>query len=502
LNCLDGISRTVMSSQRPDEETLFDQALQIADIAQRTRYLDEACDGDPVLRERIQSLIDAHEDSEGFFRESEDLLNRSEERGRLKEIADEALIGDADFVEEPVGVKIGRYNLIKRIGDGGCGVVYLAEQEQPVRRMVAVKIVRIGMESQHVVERFKAERQALAMMDHPHIARVYDAGETKGGSPYFVMEHVRGTKITEYCEDNRMSIVGRLKLFVQICHAIQHAHQKGIIHGDIKPSNIMVCQQDGIVIPKVIDFGIARATESRLLEKMPFSEKEQLVGTPAYMSPEQMEMNGFDVDTRSDIYSLGILLYELLIGCTPIEGKRFMELTPHAMRELLKNAISLKPSDRLRELKTSQVSKLAHDRGLTPSELIHLLQNDLDWVVMKALKKDRSLRYETSNALAMDVQRFLDNEVVSARPPSWHYGMFKFIRRNRVVFIASNMVAITLVAGLGVSTWLLFKERAARQRAVAAEQQQMRLREEAENREHMTQAAWLISRSKMAEATN
>ena len=262
----------------------------------------------------------------------------------------------------------------------------------------------------------------------------------------------------------------------------------------------MVCQQDGIPIPKVIDFGVARATESRLLDKTPFTQEDQLVGTPAYMSPEQMDMNGFDVDTRSDIYSLGVLLYELLTGRTPLDGRRLMDLSPQEMRALLKNALFLKPSERLLELKSSQVAKLAQDRELTPSELIHMLHDDLDWVVMKSLQKDRSLRYETANALAMDVQRFMDNEVVMARAPSWRYGMLKFIRRNSVVFVASTMVAISLVAGMGVSTWLLFKERAARQRAVAAEQQQMRLREEAESRERVTQAAWMISQGKLADA--
>ena len=489
-----------MSKQRPDEETLFDQALQIENVAQRSSYLDDACDGDPLLRERLETLLIAHHQSDPFFSEGEALLENSEERIRLREMADEALISDGEFVEEPVGVRIGRYNLIKRIGDGGCGVVYLAEQEQPVRRMVAMKIVRIGMESDHVIERFKAERQALAMMDHPNIARVFDAGDTKSGSPYFVMEHVKGVRITEYCETERLSIRKRLELFVLVCHAIQHAHQKGIIHGDIKPSNIMVCQQDGVAIPKVIDFGIARATESRLLEREPFSEQDQLVGTPAYMSPEQMEMNGFDVDTRSDIYSLGILLYELLIGHTPLDGKRLMVLNAHEMRELLKKAISLKPSERLSELKSSEVSKLSKDRDLTPSELVYMLRNDLDWVVMKALQKDRTLRYETANALALDVQRFLGNEVVNARSPSWRYGMFKFIRRNRVVFVASIMVAASLVGGMGASTWLLFKERAARHRAVAAEQQQMRLRENAEIKERVTQAAWMVSLGKLQTA--
>ncbi len=485
-----------MSSHSTDEATLFDQALQIEDAAMRSRYLDEACDGDTQLRERLERLLLSHEQANSFFTEGERLLADSEERNRLREIADEALTGNGEFVEEPVGVRIGHYNLIKRIGDGGCGVVYLAEQEQPVRRMVAMKIVRIGMESRQVIERFKAERQALAMMDHPHIARVFDAGETQSGSPYFVMEHVKGVKITEYCESNRLSIHDRLQLFIQICHAIQHAHQKGIIHGDIKPSNIMVCQQDGVAIPKVIDFGIARATESRLFDRDAFSKEDQLMGTPAYMSPEQMEMNGFDVDTRSDIYSLGVLLYQLLAGRTPLDGRRMMDLSAAQMRELLKNAISIKPSSCLLELKSSQVARLARDRELSASELLHLLRNDLDWVVMKALQKDRSLRYETANALAMDVQRVLDNQVVLARPMSWHYGMRKFIRRNRVVFVASLMVAASLVAGMGVSTWLLFKERAARHRAVAAEQQQMRLRQEAEVRQRVTEAAWLISQGR------
>lgn len=489
-----------MTAGNIDEEVFFDMARQMTDPVKRTEYLERSCGGDATLINRIESLIASSEEAERFFSEGSGVVNNSEEFKRLSEIADGSLAGDGEFLEEKVGVKIGHYNLIKRIGDGGCGVVYLAEQEEPVRRMVAMKIVRVGMESEHIIARFKAERQALAMMDHPNIARVFDAGETNSGSPYFVMEHVRGTRITEYCDRNHLSIRQRMDLFVQICHAIQHAHQKGIIHGDIKPSNIMVCEQDGVAIPKVIDFGIARVTESRLTDKNPFNKKEHLMGTPAYMSPEQMEMNGFDVDTRSDIYSLGVLLYELLISLTPFDGKRMMQLSPREMRELLQLTVPLLPSSRIMELKSLEISELALLRNTTPAKLIYFLKYDLDFVVRKALEKDRNLRYETSNAMAMDVQRFLNNEVVLSHPHSWSYNMGKFIRRNKGAFLAGSLIMLTLVSGMGLSTWLFLREREAKQRAVAAEQQQMHLREEAEVREKITQAAWMVSQERFTEA--
>jgi len=369
-----------------------------------------------------------------------------------------------------------------------------------VCREVALKIIKLGMETRSVIARFEAERQALAMMDHPNIAKVFDAGATDRGPPYFVMELVRGVKITEYCDRNQVGIGARLELLIQVCHAIQHAHQKGIIHGDIKPSNIMVTLHDGLPLPKVIDFGIARATEARLSDKLLFTAYAQLIGTPAYMSPEQADMNDQGIDTRSDIYSLGVLLYELLTGRTPFEAKELLESGIDEMRRTLREREPPRPSARVTALRRDERGLTALQRRTEPGKLASLLHGDLDWIVMKALEKDRGRRYETANGLAMDLQRHLDHEPVMAGPPSRLYRFRKLVRRNRVVFAAGGAVAAALVLGLGTSTWLLLREREARQRAVAAEQQQARLRHEAEIRERITQTALLVSQEKLDEA--
>jgi hypothetical protein len=405
-------------------------------------------------------------------------------------------------IEEPIGTRIGRYKLLERIGEGGCGVVYMAEQEEPVRRRVALKIIKLGMETKSVIARFEAERQALALMDHPNIARVFDAGATERGSPYFVMELVRGVRITEYCDQNRLNIRQRLDLFVQICHAIQHAHQKGVIHRDIKPSNIMIALQDGLPVPKVIDFGIAKATEARLADRPLLTADAQLIGTPAYMSPEQAEMSGLDIDTRSDIYSLGVLIYELLTGKTPFDAKELLKSGLDEMRRTLREREPPRPSVRLSALQRPDLAKTAESRQVEPARLMSLLHGDLDWIVMKTLEKDRTRRYETANGLALDIQRYLSNEPIMARPPSRLYRLGKLVRRNRVVFAAAGAVAIALVAGMGTSTWLFLKERDARHRAVAAEQQESRLRHEAEVRERITQAALLVSQERYDSADN
>lgn len=481
-------------SQR--EEDLFDAARRIADLAARAAFLNGACDGDPALRRRIEALLKAETEAEEFFAEGRSVVS-SPGPGMVFPAGSAG--GDSPG-EEAIGTRIGRYKLLEKIGEGGCGVVYMAEQEEPVRRRVALKIIKLGMETKSVIARFEAERQALAMMDHPNIARVFDAGATDRGPPYFVMELVRGVKITKYCDENRLDTRQRLDLFVQICHAIQHAHQKGIIHGDIKPSNIMVALHDGVPVPKVIDFGISKATEARLTDKLLFTAYAQLIGTPAYMSPEQAEMGGVDIDTRSDIYSLGVLLYELLTGRTPFDSKELLAAGLDAMRKTLREREPARPSARLKTLERAELTQAAEWRRTEPSRLVSLLQGDLDWIVMKALEKDRARRYETANGVAMDVQRHLSNEPVIARPPSWGYRFHKLVRRNRVVFIAGAAVALALVAGMGTSTWLFLKEREARHRAVAAEQQQVRLRHEAELREKITQAALLVSQERFEEA--
>jgi eukaryotic-like serine/threonine-protein kinase len=381
---------------------------------------------------------------------------------------------------EKPGDRIGRYKLLQQIGEGGCGAVYLAEQDQPVRRRVALKVIKLGMDTKQVIARFEAERQALALMDHPNIAKVLDAGATDTGRPYFVMELVRGIRITDYCDQNNLSTAERLDLFVQVCKAIQHAHQKGIIHRDIKPSNILVTLHDGAPVPKVIDFGIAKATDQRLTDKTLFTAFEQFMGTPAYMSPEQAEMSGLDIDTRSDIYALGVLLYELLTGKTPFDPKALLAGGLDQLRRTIREKEPERPSTRLSTMLAVDLRNVAKHRRAEPPKLIHLVRGDLDWIVMKALEKDRTRRYETANGLAMDVQRYLHNEPVVARPPSKLYRFQKLVRRNKAAFVGAGAVTAALVIGLGLSTWLFIEEKDARRRAVAAEQTQSRLREQAE----------------------
>ncbi|HWA25058.1 MAG TPA: serine/threonine-protein kinase [Lacunisphaera sp.] len=491
-----------MNSTAQREEDLFDEARRLRDSAARREFLARACAGDDAMRTRIEGLLEAELEAELFFTESRPalslpLVTLTATRGGTTSLGAPSTTVPG---EEPVGTRIGRYKLLEKIGEGGWGVVYLAGQEEPVQRRVALKIIKLGMETRSVIARFEAERQALAMMDHPNIARVYDAGATDRGPPYFVMELVRGVKITTYCDQHRLGLRARLDLFIQVCHAIQHAHQKGIIHGDIKPSNIMVAQQDGVAVPKVIDFGISKATEARLTDRLLFTSYAQLIGTPAYMSPEQADINGLDTDTRSDIYSLGVLLYELLTGTTPFDAKQLLESGLDEMRRTLREKEPARPSTRLTTLEGAELARTAGERQVEPHRLCAELHGDLDWIVMKALEKDRGRRYETANGLALDIQRHLNNEPVMARPPSRLYRFRKLVRRNRGVFAAGGAVAAALVIGLGTSTWLFLKEREAHQRAVAAEQQQVRLRHEAEGREKTSQAALLVSQERFEEA--
>ena len=493
-----------MKTATQREEELFDTARKVASPAERQALLDQACGGDPALRTRVEGLLAAEAEAERFFTEGASALNLPTDS--LPFPAGTRAGGGAPRTalptEEPIGTRIGRYKLLERIGEGGCGVVYMAEQEEPVRRRVALKIIKLGMETKSVIARFEAERQALALMDHPNIARVFDAGATERGSPYFVMELVRGVRITEFCDQHRLSVRQRLDLFTQTCHAIQHAHQKGVIHRDIKPSNIMIATQDGVPVPKVIDFGIAKATEARLADRPLVTADAQLIGTPAFMSPEQAAMSGLDIDTRSDIYSLGVLLYELLTGKTPFDAKELLNSGLDEMRRTLREKEPPRPSARLSALPRSEFSKVAECRQADPARLIWMLRGDLDWIVMRALEKDRRRRYETANGLAMDILRYLSNEPVMARPPSRLYRFRKLVRRNRVVFAAGGAVAVALVVGLGVSTWLFIKEREARHRAVAAEQQESRLRRDAEIREKITQAALFVSQERFDSADN
>jgi hypothetical protein len=379
-------------------------------------------------------------------------------------------------ITEKAGDRIGRYKLLERIGEGGCGVVYVAEQTEPVRRRVAIKVIKLGMDTKQVIARFEAERQALAMMDHPNIAKVLDAGATETSRPFFVMELVRGVPITEYCDQNNLSTHERIDLFIKVCQAIQHAHQKGIIHRDIKPSNILVTLHDGVPVPKVIDFGIAKATEGRLTDNTVYTQLHQFIGTPAYMSPEQAEMSGLDIDTRSDIYSLGVLLYELLAGRTPFDANELISQGIDAMRKTIREKEPVRPSTRFAALQGEELTTTARRRSTDTSKLAHQLRGDLDWIVMKCLEKDRTRRYETANGLAADLKRHLNNETVVARPASAAYRFQKSFRRNKLAYTAGATVVLAILVGLALATAGFIRADVERQRAIAAlaEAQQQR----------------------------
>jgi serine/threonine protein kinase/WD40 repeat protein len=419
------------------EEEIFETARKLTDTTQRIEYLESACADVPQLRDRMEKLLIADAQADMFFTVGAEAL-------------DQPVFPLA--VTEVPGDRIGRYKLLQKIGEGGCGLIYMAEQEKPVRRRVALKIIKLGMDTRNVVARFEAERQALAMMDHPNIAAVYDGGETGTGRPYFVMELVRGTTITQYCDENHLTAGQRLELFVQISHAVQHAHQKGVIHRDLKPSNILVTINDGIPVPKVIDFGIAKAIEGRLTDQTLFTVFEQFLGTPAYMSPEQAVMTSVDVDTRSDIYSLGVLLYELLTGKTPFESKMLLAAGLDQMRRTILEKEPLTPSNRLQALPEQEITTAARNRRSDGVKLLHTLRGDLDWIVMKCLEKDRARRYQTANDLALDLERYLRNEPVLARPPTNSYRLRKLIHRNKLAFAAGAGVAAALIVGTFVST--------------------------------------------------
>jgi serine/threonine protein kinase len=415
------------------EEKIFYQALE-KPADERDAFVKDACGPDVQLYRRVESLLKANDIKDDFLESP---------------VLDCQITLDSDPNAEAPGSVIGRYKLLEQIGEGGMAVVYMAEQQAPVRRKVALKIIKLGMDTRQVIARFEAERQALAMMDHPNIAKVFDAGATETGRPYFAMELVRGVSITEYCDQNKLSTRERLGLFVQVCHAVQHAHQKGIIHRDIKPTNVMVTLHDSVPVPKVIDFGIAKATNSRLTEKTVFTRYAQMIGTPAYMSPEQAEMSGLDVDTRTDIYSLGVLLYELMTGTTPFASETLQEAGYAEMQRIIRETEPLKPSTRLRMLGETLVD-VAELRKVSPDGLRKLVRGDLDCIVLKTLEKDRGHRYETAHSLAEDIERHLRHEPILAGSPGAIYRVHKFIRRHRLQVITGSAVAI-VVAGLSLA---------------------------------------------------
>lgn len=394
-------------------------------------------------------------------------------------------------VGEMPGDRIDRYMLVQQIGEGGCGVVFVAEQEHPVRRRVALKVVKPGMDTKSVIARFEAERQALALMDHPYIAHVFDAGTTASGRPYFVMELVQGVRITDYCDQHSLTTATRLELFIQVCDAIQHAHQKGIIHRDIKPSNILVATTpDGKLIPKVIDFGIARATAGQqLTDKTILTAHEMLIGTPAYMSPEQVALASTQLDTRTDIYSLGVLLYELLTGTTPFDVRELLKAGFDEVRRVVREVEAVRPSTRLSTMRRSDLTKICGDRNEEPWPLIRQLRGDLDWIVMMALEKDRTRRYTTANGLALDVRRFLTGETVLARPPSKLYKFRKLVLRNKLLFAAVGTVAALLVTGVVVLSNALAQQREASREASDALTRQREASRQAANALAMEQEA-------------
>jgi serine/threonine protein kinase/tetratricopeptide (TPR) repeat protein len=433
------------------ERDIFVAALAITNLDERNAFLNESC-SESGQKEHLLALLEA-EAKLGTFLESPARPTVSAR------------------VDEGPGTIIGPYKLLEQIGEGGMGVVFMAEQTRTVRRKVAIKVIKPGMDTRQVIARFEAERQALALMEHPNIARVLDAGTTDSGRPYFVMELVRGVPITDFCDQNRLDARARLRLFVTVCLAIQHAHQKGIIHRDIKPTNVMVTLHDGQPVAKVIDFGIAKATEQRLTERTLFTAYGEMIGTPAYMSPEQAEMASVDVDTRSDIYSLGVLLYELMTGTTPIDDARLRTAGFSEIQRLIREVTPPRPSSRLSTLGDS-ATVLAGNRGTDPKRLAKLLARDLDWIMMKALEKDRDRRYATAGDFAADIGRFLRHEAVVARPPSAMYRLSTFVRQHRGAVIAATVALATLLAGTAIATWqavVAYQAKRSAESAAAAE---------------------------------
>src|SRR5262245_44676573 len=423
--------------------SVFGEALERSSPEERAAYLDDACRDNDALRARVVALLAAHH-------KAGDFLHVKPSPGPDSTI---------EPVENRSATTIGPYRLLRPIGEGGMGTVYMAEQTHPVQRKVALKLIKPGMDSRQVVARFEAERQALALMDHPNIARVLDAGTTEAGRPYFVMELVKGVPITKYCDEHHLTPRERLELFLPVCQAVQHAHQKGIIHRDLKPSNVLVCRYDDKPVPKVIDFGVAKATGSKLTDQTLHTEFGAIVGTFAYMSPEQAELNQLDIDTRSDIYSLGVLLYELLTGTTPLERNRLKEVAILELLRLVREEEPPRPSTRLSTVQ--ELPSIAANRGLEPRKLSGLVRGELDWIVMKCLEKDRNRRYETANGLARDIEHYLHDEPVNACPPSRTYRLRKFARKNKAALAVAALVLFFLVL-LGSGVGWVWRDRAAR----------------------------------------
>jgi len=456
-------------------QALFLAAAEEQSVAARAAFLDRECGSDAALRERVEALLRTLEQPESDLAQpvfpnmptaALALIENSLE-GSATAFAEPA-DSTKDYTPRPLteapGTLIGPSQLREKIGEGGMGVVYLAEQEKPVRRRVALKIIKPGMDTEQVVARFEAERQALAIMDHPNIARVLDAGATDTGRPFFVMELVKGVPITDYCDTVHLTPKERLELFIPVCQAIQHAHQKGIIHRDVKPSNVLVAMQDGKPVPKVIDFGIAKAVDQKLTERSLFTQHGMIIGTLEYMSPEQAELSAMDIDTRTDIYALGVLLYELLTGSTPLERGRLRQAGYEEILRRIREEEPPKPSTRLSESR-DRLPSVAAQRKTEPARLTKMVRGELDWIVMKAIEKDRTRRYETATGFARDIQRYLEGDPVEAGPPTATYKIKKFAKKHRVALATIGAFAFLLVAATAISAGLAFWANRERARA-------------------------------------
>jgi eukaryotic-like serine/threonine-protein kinase len=439
-----------MSKLESDAKRIFLDAVENHPTDQWTVVAEEACGQDAFLHDRVADLLAAH-------RASNPLLDLE---------GSAATINMPQPAERP-GVQVGPYKLLEELGEGGMGTVFMARQVEPMKRVVALKIVKPGMDSKAVLARFETERQALALMDHPNIARVLDAASTESGRPYFVMELVRGVPIIQYCDQRRLTLRQRLELFLPVCEAIQHAHQKGVIHRDIKPSNVLVALYDGKPVPKVIDFGLAKAAGHSLAEQSLLTRIGAVVGTPEYMSPEQANLDNLDIDTRSDVYSLGVLLYELLTGATPVDRKSLGHAALLEILRIVREVDAPRPSTKL--TCSEALPSIAANRSIEPARLSRMMKGELDWVVLKALEKDRARRYETASGLARDIRRYLSDEVVEARPPSAGYRLWKFARRHKTQVIAAGLVLVALIAGITGTTFGLI--RADQQRTIAVQLQ-------------------------------
>lgn len=429
---------------------IFEQVIEITDVEKQGQLIDEACGGDSALRDAVNSLLAANRNVDGLLETHDRSQNSGDTNGPW----------DDPSFEQPGQIIAGRYKLRQNIGEGGMGSVWMAEQLEPVSRKVAIKMIKAGMDSKQVLARFNAERQALALMEHPNIAKVFDGGVTEQGRPFFVMEYVKGIPFTQYCDEARIPLNERLKLFIPVCQAIQHAHQKGVVHRDLKPSNILICLYDGEPVPKVIDFGLAKALHQPLTEQSIFTDHGMVLGTPLYMSPEQAELNNLDVDTRTDIYSLGVMLYELLTGSTPLEKDQFKKAAFDEVLRLIKEVEPPRPSTRLSG--STSLPGIAAQRNVDPKQLCKSLSGELDWIVMRALEKDRARRYDTASGLADDVKRYLSGDAVLARPASLAYRFRKFVGRNRTVVTAASLVVLSLVGGLIGTSWFAYQANIAR----------------------------------------